>query len=768
MSMSAGSCHYIRGTYECRLLGKSNSVYIQSGTFIASSAPKIDVIPFNQKVQCFDDVPLVCSVNSPFTVTFEGQTGPKVTSSFKVPDTCTNGGVKQFICTTNTTPVYKQTITLQYSTEIVVCYNDTFGDGPEGFVSSVLCTGDYVGIKTAKCFANGKYGDEQNNCILSRISDLLQESLVLNSLTLPAFLEEFSNVTQNYTDQIAQSAATIYAIVEILRNVASRSLSSSFNITEISTKHILEATGVLTINKAKSSWDFINQNDTKNNLEGNSKPGMESASSSLLASLEKITTRVVDDTFNINTTYIILDKSKLNNNFNGNFSSSLEVDIPEPGETNKFITVVLFASMDNVLPTRDDTNSSSKTINGKVALIRPQTTINNITLTFEIINNTLVDPKCVFWDFTLSDGLGAWSSEGCSLTIHANETVSCNCNHTTSFSILMSPYTLRDPVLDFITYIGVGISMGSLVICLIIEAIVWTKISNNSTSYLRHVATVNIAVSLLIADIWFIVGAAISSADVKNPPACTAATFFIHFFYLALFFWMLASALLLLYRTVSVFDGGLSKAAMLIIGFCLGYGAPLIIATITIAVTAPSDEYIRENTVCWLNWDQSKALLAFVIPALVIVVINLVILCIVLYKILRRRVGGNAAHAGERHVLMVIARSLAVLTPFFGITWGLGIGILIEPTNRGINITFALFNSLQGFFILVFGTLLDSKVRSGLVIKSLTSQGGTRSTSGGKSSSGLENLLRIFKRGGGSSGGYNVSSNVSSDSYSNT
>uniref|UniRef100_A0A3Q3GQY1 Adhesion G protein-coupled receptor F7 n=1 Tax=Kryptolebias marmoratus TaxID=37003 RepID=A0A3Q3GQY1_KRYMA len=308
----------------------------------------------------------------------------------------------------------------------------------------------------------------------------------------------------------------------------------------------------------------------------------------------------------------------------------------------------------------EEDNSSSKIINGRVALIQPQATINNITLTFEIINDTLGNPKCVFWDFTLSDGLGGWSSEGCSLVFHENETVSCNCNHTTSFSILMSPYTFRDPILDFITYIGVGISMGSLVICLIIEAIIWRKIRNNSTSYLRHVSIVNIALSLLIADIWFIIGAAISDADKKNPPACTAATFFIHFFYLALFFWMLASALLLLYRTVSVFDGGLSKISMLIIGFCLGYGAPLIIATITIAVTAPSNQYIRENTVCWLNWNESKALLAFVIPALMIVVINLIVLVVVLYKMLRRRVGASAAQAGEKHVLVVIYFSITV------------------------------------------------------------------------------------------------------------
>ncbi|KAK5617380.1 hypothetical protein CRENBAI_006844 [Crenichthys baileyi] len=261
------------------------------------------------------------------------------------------------------------------------------------------------------------------------------------------------------------------------------------------------------------------------------------------------------------------------------------------------------------------------------------------------------------------------------------------------------------------------------------------------------------------SNIWFIIGAAISNT--KNAAACTAATFFIHFFYLALFFWMLASGLLLLYRTVSVFEGGLSKMSMLIIGFCLGYGAPLIVATITIAATAPSNQYIRENVVCWLNWDGSKALLGFVIPALMIVVINLIILIVVIAKLLRRRVGENAAQAGEKHVLVVIARSLAVLTPFFGLTWGLGVGTMVSPKNIGIHITFALFNSLQGFFILVFGTLLDRTVRSALTPSQLaTSQGRTTSTGTGTLSSGVGNFFRRLRKGRHSSNGYHLSSNV--------
>uniref|UniRef100_A0A668VAD3 Adhesion G protein-coupled receptor F7 n=1 Tax=Oreochromis aureus TaxID=47969 RepID=A0A668VAD3_OREAU len=458
--------------------------------------------------------------------------------------------------------------------------------------------------------------------------------------------------------------------------------------------NVLITAGVLTINGTKQTWNFLNNNDTRSILN-NTDP--ESVSSSFLDSLETITSHLVNATFDITTDFIQLNRTTFTDTFNAEFNSSVTIEIPESNGDNKTITMIVFNSLDNVLPARNEANSSLNSINGRVVLVQSSGQIKNISFTFDILNDTLGNPECVFWNFSLFDGLGGWDGKGCELVLNINETetVTCNCSHLTSFSILMSPNSPKKLYLDIITYIGVGISMGSLVICLIIEGLIWRKVRKNETSYLRHVAIVNIAVSLLIANIWFIIGAAISDAEVKNPPACTAATFFIHFFYLALFFWMLASAMLLLYRTTNVFAGGLSKASMLAIGFFLGYGAPLIIATVTIAATAPDNGYIRENIICWLNWDKSKALLAFVIPALSIVVINLIILVVVLYKIIRRRVGTTAAQAEEKHVLVVIAKSLAVLTPFFGITWGLGAGILADPTNEGIHIAFAFFNSLQ-------------------------------------------------------------------------
>ncbi|XP_050927987.1 adhesion G protein-coupled receptor F5 isoform X33 [Lates calcarifer] len=765
------------GEYECRLKGKNTFRQKSNRVFTFKEPPVIRIEPVKKKVRCVvgKTVKLDCSVNSPYKVEFKdisaAGTGSTISYTYTIAVCGAEQKVMTFTCQgTNLTEVKGEiTITLVSSTEAFDCDEEAFGVGKVGDEAEASCKPNEEGERIAVCQKNGKWDIVDDSCILKPIKELLNQSESLTPTSLPVFLGELSEVTVNLTKEVVESPNNINAIVAILSNVANTTSSLEISITKASMEDILITAGVLTIDGAKDSWDTLNTKDTErqtnSSVTRSSIPELESVSSSLLQSLEVVTSNLNNNSFEIVTPSILLNKTTFTDTFNADFNASVEIDIPEDDGITKAITVITFSSMDNVLPARDEANSSVNVINGRVILVQTSGTINNISFAFDVINDTLNNPQCVFWNFSLFDGLGGWDNEGCELITNVNETVTCNCNHLTSFSILMSPYALNIPALDYITYIGVGISMASLVICLIIEAVIWRKIRKNNTSYLRHVSIVNIAVSLLIANIWFIIGAAISDAEKKNQPACTAATFFIHFFYLALFFWMLASALLLLYRTVSVFDGGLSKNSMLAIGFSLGYGAPLLIAVITIAVTAPSEEYIRGTGVCWLNWYESKALLAFVIPALMIVLINLIILCVVIYKMLRRRAVGGAAQAAERHVLVVIARSLAVLTPFFGITWGLGVGTMTSPKNVGIHATFALFNSLQGFFILVFGTLLDKKVRSEITIKSQTSGTGTRSTSAGTSSSSGLGFFRNWRRG---RDGYNMSSSESGASHSFT
>ncbi|XP_073667584.1 adhesion G-protein coupled receptor F1-like [Paramisgurnus dabryanus] len=595
---------------------------------------------------------------------------------------------------------------------------------------------------TVKTSTEGGWKKTQDNCVVRAIKELRSRAQVLVVEDIPEFLEELSNKTYKYKKDIVESAATIQTIVEILTIVAN--ISQNITINKPVIEDFLNIVEIITSDESKNTWTELNNGDmTKRNVSTNLLQAIETISSHLSDvdfSITKPSIQLIRNITDDNSTNIDV-KSHLDNSTTGT-----EILIPNVPKSTA-ITIIVFTNLDNVLPTRNtsdnDKTTSENIINGDVVVVQVNQTIHNISFTFNIKNTSLKNPQSVFWNFSLD----RWDSNGCEVKRSGNETVTYECNHTTSFSILMSPFAIDNLALAYITYIGVAISLASLILCLIIEAIVWKSVTRNDTAYMRHVSIVNVAVSLLIANICFIIGAAI--ADKEQPPSvghCSPVVFFMHFFYLAVFFWMFITALLLLYRTVMVFSQ-MSKTNMMVIAFTVGYCAPLLIAVITVASTAGPENYISKENACWLNWDESKALLAFVVPALTIVAFNLVVLIVVLCKMVRRGVGA-LTNSNEKHTLVVIARCVAILTPIFGLTWGFGIGTMVSRESA-LHILFAILNSFQGFFVLVFGLLFDSKVRESLAgklsLKNLSSSP-TRSTNAGTSSTGGLGILRWLRR----------------------
>ncbi|KAL2082060.1 hypothetical protein ACEWY4_021878 [Coilia grayii] len=630
-------------------------------------------------------------------------------------------------------------ITLTFKRKGFDCSDETFGAGNEGDQAKGSCEVDEVGSVTAVCQGT-EWKITKDTCVLRVIQQLENDSQDLTLKTLPTFMATLSNVTTTQERKITNSTGNIESIVNTLNNTANFTRNSP-PITVEMMEDFLNASAIIVSNSTISAWYRLNNGKTTRNV-----------SSTFLGAVEVMVKSLPKDaSFKTGKSIIQLCQS-VNLTFNETVEADPSAAISIPEEGNFTVTTVAFSTGYIFLPARNSSGYDStlyNSINAAVVLVQVNGTISNISLSFDLINETLGNLQCVFWNFELFNGLGGWDSFGCELISHINNTVTCECNHTTSFSILMSPYippTLK-LLLDFITYIGVGISLLSLIISLIIEAIVWKSMTRNDTSYMRHVCMVNVAVSLLIADIWFIIGAAVSDSEETSVGACTAATFFIHFFYLALFFWMLVSALLLFYRTVMVLSQ-MRRSTMLAIAFTLGYGAPLIISVVTVAATAGSGGYIREKQVCWLNWKKTKALLAFAIPALAIIAMNFVLMIVVLFKMMRRHVGDTTQNT-DKHALVVIARCVTILTPLFGLTWGFGIGIMVWPGSEGLQIVFAVLNSLQGFFILVFGTLLDSKMRLALVErlqKPSSDSSGTRDTHFGISTSSMFDFFKGIRR----------------------
>uniref|UniRef100_A0A452ID69 G-protein coupled receptors family 2 profile 2 domain-containing protein n=1 Tax=Gopherus agassizii TaxID=38772 RepID=A0A452ID69_9SAUR len=246
-------------------------------------------------------------------------------------------------------------------------------------------------------------------------------------------------------------------------------------------------------------------------------------------------------------------------------------------------------------------------------------------------------------------------------------------------------------------------SILALILCLGIYYLVWRSVVRNKISYFRYMSLVNIVLSLLMANAWFL-GSSWMTPSHKNK-LCVAATFFMHFFYLATFFWMLVQALMLFHHLVFVFHQ-LAKASVTPLVVTIGYLCPLIIAAAAVAVYYPKQSYIQ-TMACWLN-GHNGAIYTFSVPVLVIVLLNVLILFMVVMKLMRPSVS-EGPKGEDRKILLSILKAVLILTPIFGLTWGLGIITMTSKSSEVFHYMFAILNAFQGVFILVFGCLMDKK-----------------------------------------------------------
>ncbi|NXY75255.1 AGRF5 protein, partial [Glareola pratincola] len=606
---------------------------------------------------------------------------------------------------------------------------DSTGIGTEGDTLVKAChhsnspNGFTRGNITYTC-SNKSWNLQSNSCLSVPINRLLSdaESLV-NSPDAKEELPEYLELLKNTTDMERNTMnhpANLGAIVHILSMVSSIPVKA----VESTIKNFLSTVDIIVDGSTPKAWEDLNKGD---------------GSSSLLNSIENFSLNLQPVSNNIPHVFaktlqlqgiVVTEKSTdYNKNFRSTENLTVKVLI---GETEvqtltkpSTIVSVMYSKLGHILP-----GNNTHYVNGLLITTTVTSNISHklvINMTFAKKNSSLKRPQCVFWNFTLNKGEGGWDTQGCTATWGEDDYVNCSCNHLTSFSILMSPdITTQVNFEDYITYVALAISILSLVTCIIIESLVWKYVTNNTTSYMRHVCIFNIAVSLLIADIWFIVTAFINDQNQQiSTDICVVATFFIHLFYLCVFFWMLSLGLILFYRLVFILHNT-SKTTQKAVAFCLGYGCPFVIAVITIAVTLPRNNYTRKGY-CWLNWDDSKALLAFVIPALIIVVMNLFITAVVIIKILRPTIGDRSI-SQERKSLFHIGRSVAILTALLGLTWALGFVTIIKNSHQAFHILFVLFNALQGLFILVFGTLWDKKIQEALLKRNTMSKWSSQQT----------------------------------------
>ncbi|XP_070555787.1 adhesion G-protein coupled receptor D1-like [Ptychodera flava] len=303
---------------------------------------------------------------------------------------------------------------------------------------------------------------------------------------------------------------------------------------------------------------------------------------------------------------------------------------------------------------------------------------------------------CSYYDYDIR----GWSQTGCQAdrTASSNMQTSCRCNHTTNFVVLMQikEFTISEThikALDIITTVGCSISLIALIATLI--AFVWLEALKSD----HNIIHCNLIIALLMAQGVFLSGVSATNHRV----ACMAVAILLHISFLSVFTWMLMEGVHLYSKVVIVFGTESSKTKYYVF---TGWGVPIIIVTIAAAVNPNG---YGTPTGCWLDM-KSGQIWAFVGPAVMVLMINIVILVVVL-RIVVASTRTSSEHRKESSYIRTATKSSLFLLPILGITWLFGL-LAVEDNSLVFQYMFAVSNSLQGLFIFMFqGSLTQRYVQ---------------------------------------------------------
>ncbi|XP_049319257.1 adhesion G-protein coupled receptor F3 [Astyanax mexicanus] len=597
-------------------------------------------------------------------------------------------------------------INIIYATTKVCPKNSEWATAKAGFTAEKLCDFGSVGLKTRNCLSNGQWDNVTSMCVTRDLSDLLNDAKDLQrglGIVKENAYNIFDRLRISTEQQTVNSFANVNASVDVLATItnASKIQDSQWDAKVLSV--IAKSTSNLLNGSLNDSWKSYNVN--------------ESLASTYLKAIEDV----------INQTYLPTghtDNDLIQENvqitiYKGSDANSTSINSFKVNATCQSNSPTVQTAIKNLASKLPNNLNKQETDPSDIILSVIADNCNKIKL--ELRKDRLPNHEmyCVFWNFNTSQ----WSDEGCKWGGVDNPNI-CECQHLSAFTILMAKEPIKLLYNEELTYAGLGLSIGSLTLCLVIEFLVWNAVVKSNIAHFRHTVLVNIMVSLLIADCSFLASPTPSS----NPSNwCLSLTVMKHFCYLAVFFWMMCLGLGLLHQVIFVFVH-LRKKVYLGLCFFLGYVCPLLIVVVTFIShnNGATGSYYSTET-CWLMYKGvlKGSIYAFLLPVFVIVFVNMFTMAIVISRILKPTLSEGSSH-DEKEVARSIVKTVVLLTPTLGITWILGLFMQMldltkQPYAQIVNYAFTFFNSFQGFFILLTGCFGEKRVRDAL-LKRLRSQ----------------------------------------------
>ncbi|XP_063211941.1 adhesion G protein-coupled receptor B2 isoform X5 [Chroicocephalus ridibundus] len=415
----------------------------------------------------------------------------------------------------------------------------------------------------------------------------------------------------------------------------------------------------------------------------------------------------------------------------------------ETDESSHFVIgAVLYRTLGLILPPpRPPLAVTSKVL---MVTVRPPTKPAEPLVLVElshIINGTS-HPQCVTWDYSRTDaGLGNWDTESCQTLETLPAHTKCQCRQLATFAVLAQ--LPRDLAMDpsgtpsVPLMIGCAVSCMALLTLLVIYAAFWRFIKSE-----RSIILLNFCVSILASNVLILVG----QSQMLSKGVCTMTAAFLHFFFLSSFCWVLTEAWQSYLAVIGRIRTRLVRKRFL----CLGWGLPALVVAVSVGFTRTKG--YGTASYCWLSLE-GGLLYAFVGPAAVIVLVNMLVGIIVFNKLMSRdgisdkskkqRAGSKPPPCGSLLLkctkcgvvssaamtsatassAMASLWSSCVVLPLLALTWMSAVLAMTDRRSILFQVLFAVFNSVQGFVIITVHGFLRREVQD--VVK--CQMGGCRS-----------------------------------------
>ncbi|CAI5690271.1 unnamed protein product [Oreochromis niloticus] len=361
------------------------------------------------------------------------------------------------------------------------------------------------------------------------------------------------------------------------------------------------------------------------------------------------------------------------------------------------IGAILYRTLGIILPPA----TPPAVINSKILTVtirpEPQPSEPMVVVELSPLLNGTSDPQCVVWDYGNPEaGAENWGTEGCQTLASTAVHTKCLCSRISTYAVLaqqakdpdMGPTSMPSVPL----MVGCGISCTALLILLLIYAAFWRYIRSE-----RSIILVNFCLSILASNLLILVG----QSQTLSKGLCTVTAAFLHFFFLASFCWVLTEAWQSYLAVIGKMRSRLIRKRFL----CLGWGLPALVVAVSVGFTRARG--YGTASYCWLSLE-GGLLYAFVGPAAVIVLVNMLIGIVVFNKLMSR---DGISDKSKKQRAGASLWSSCVVLPLLALTWMSAVLAITDRRSTLFQVLFAVFDSVQGFVIITVHCAMRREVQ---------------------------------------------------------